>query len=191
MSTAPCTLLALQEATVRTTRSGDDAFASAALGARTSTGKKATVYVDPKGRYSYGIQSQKTGGKTTPMGAQVVGDVVAGMGGTAEIRRRPKKGRMKQQLARIERSSQLSPEERESYQKAAKAKGGRVALPAGAASAVSRGSFGIKTPRKIAAVELAKKRPAKVRTIAALQDAGGAVKSAAERDSKRKRREAS
>lgn len=168
------TLRSLHEATIRTTRGAEDAFASAALGARMSPGKKASVYVAPDGSYSYGIASRSTGGKTTPLDSKLVGEITPGTSGP-QIRRAPRRGVMKQQLARIARSSRLSDDERAHYEAAAKKKAGRAALPAGADTAMRRASYGVDSKRK-----LAKPTPAKtLRTPGAVERAIGAAREVA------------
>ena len=182
----PRTLVALQEATIRNTRGGADAFSRAALGAKLSPGKKSTVYVDSKGNYSYGIASKSTGGKKAPKGSMAVAEITPGTGGAASIRRQPKRGRMKGQLAGIARSSRLSPEEKARYEAAARKKEGRVALPAGAKAAIARSTFGVDSRRKLATGS--RKQPAKARTVGALQRVGGVMKAAASRLFSRKRK---
>ena len=149
----PRTLIALHEATVRTTRSGSEAFGSAALGARMSPGKKATVYVGPKGQYSYGIQSKSTGGKRAPKGFAVVGTISPGTGGATGatvLKRAESARRMKKQLDRIEQSAHLSDEEKARYRRAAAGQKGKKALPRGAQAAMHQATYGVDPRRKLA-----------------------------------------
>jgi hypothetical protein len=157
---APRTLVALQEATIRNVRSGREAFGSAALGARMSPGKKASVYVGPKGQYSYGIQSKSTGGKTTPKGFRRVGEISPGTGGargSTVLKRADSKSRMKKQMDRIQKSSRLSPDEKARYMAAAQKQKGRTALPSGARAAMRQATYGVDPKRKVAGIAQRKK----------------------------------
>lgn len=173
----PRTLVALDEATIRQVRSGRDAFASAALGARMSPGKKSSVYMGPKGEYSYGIESQSTGGKSAPKGFRRVGEITPGTGGsqsTPVLKRADSKARMKQQMDRIAQSLRLSDEEKKRYMAAAQKQKGRVALPGGAQAAMKQTTYGV-DPRRKTAPGL-QKQP---RTMGAMQRAVDAARQAA------------
>ncbi len=148
------TLAALEEATIPT-RTAADAFRSAAEGTRKSPGKKSSVYVDKSGKYSYGIGSQSTGGKAAPRGARRVGEILTSKGsGEVEIKRGEKPTRVEAQLKRLERSTQLSRDEKARYRAAILAKKGQEALPGGALGAMRSGAYGVDPRRKIPADEL-------------------------------------
>ena len=178
----PQTCVALYEATVRTTRGAEDAFARASEAAVRSPQKKSSVYFDPKAKtYSYGIQSKSTGGKVPPKGSHVVANISPGTGDEARIIRAPSLSREVQQLSRLAKSSRLSPEERERFTTAALEKKGRRALPSGAITGATLGSYGVPRNRKIASQH----HPAKVRTVDALDQLGGVISTAASRQRKR------
>ena len=181
----PRTLFALQEATVRT-RDAEGAFEGAAKGARMSPGEKASVYVGPGGKYSYGIRSKSTGGKDKPSPKhRRVGEIQTSKdSGEAKMVRANKPSREKKQLKRLFKSNRLSPEDQAEYMRAVLEKRGQEALPSGAIAGMRHGAVGVDPRRKIAGDEL-KKQPrtpgAMARAVAGARQVGSTVATAASR----------
>jgi len=192
MNTMPRTLIAIQEAVG--TRDAEAAFAGASEGARKLPGKKASVYIGPDRKFSYDIETKRTGGKTAPsgkrrVGGRRIGEIRTSKGsGEVELHRDPKPSRLKQQLKRIAGSSRLSKADRAEYLRAAKKKKGQEALPSGAIAGMRHGAYGVDPRRKLGAPAFAKKQPAKSRTWGALKSVGGAVKSFADRVTGRRKK---
>ena len=151
MTYVPRTLQFVTEATVRA-RSREDAIRSAAEHARRLGGRNlASIYHDPKSdTYSFGMKSKSTGGAGAPKGAKVVYRIrksgeILGPDERSKAVRAGRASRLEKQLSRIQRSSRLSPEEKQEYERAAQKARGRTPIPGDVRRAV-RQTIGGMTP---------------------------------------------
>jgi len=178
------------EATIKA-RDMDAAYRSAATMARGLGGAAAVFHNKKTGDYAYGIKSPNTKGRNIrdfakrrdePHGGEgwmTHGEVFSkgGKGETSGIRMKTRGGeqaRLAKQLAAIQNSSHLSPEEKEHYMNAASEKQGKRAIPGQVLRAVRQARVGVplrdRSKERAAerAAEEAKKMAAQSKTMGVL-----------------------